>query len=139
MEPENVQTELLEVLEAHWSTSPSEASESSEDQVPEMQDELLELLQQQSQALSPDLGYATSKESDKMPRRRQQKPRIQLQPNSVSFAFGGKSTLRGTPWEDALCGVTPQTGELRSTKTGKPVQRTVKETEIVAFWTQFFG
>ena len=135
---QNVPTDLLE---PETSIDSSAVSESNEDQG---HDELLNLLQQQAQALSPAIVSVASKESENTSQRSQQKTRnrditqIQLQPISVSLAFSGKSTLRGTPWEEALYGATPQTGK-RSKKAGKPVQRTVKEMEIVSFWTQFFG
>ena len=134
----NVQTDFLE---PQGSKRSSTASASSKDQGP---DDPLNLLQQQSQTLSPAAVCVASKESDKTSHRNQQKTRsqdiarIQPQPIRVSLAFGGKSTLRGTPWEEALCGATPPTGK-RSKKAAKPVQRTVKEAEIVSFWTQFFG
>ncbi|KAL9976069.1 hypothetical protein ACROYT_G013312 [Oculina patagonica] len=134
----NVQTDLLE---QQRSMSPSTASASSEGQG---HDDFLDLLQRQPQTLLSTVVCVTSKENENTSRRSQEKtesqdlPRIQPQPISVSLAFGGKSTLRGTPWEEALCGDTPQTGK-RSKKAGKPVQRTVKEKEIVSFWTQFFG
>lgn len=134
----NAQTDLLE---PQRSISPSTASVSSEGQGP---DDFLDLLHRQPQRLSPPVVCAASKENENTSHRIQQKtesqdlPRIQPQPISVSLAFGGKSTLRGTPWEEALDGATPQTGK-RSKKSGKPEQRTVKEKEIVSFWTHFFG
>lgn len=135
---QNVQTGPLE---PERSMNPSAASESNEDQ---RRDEPLILLQQRAQALSLAIVSVASKESENTSQRSQQKTRsrditrIQAQPISVSLAFGGKSTLRGTPWEEALCGATPQTGK-RSKKARKQDQRTVKEMEIVSFWTQFFG
>ena len=132
----NVETDLLE---PQSSTSASAASDMSNEE-----DELLNLLQQQADTFSPAIGPVASKESENTSQRSQQKTKsrdvtaIQVQPVSVSLAFGVKSTLRGTPWEEALGGVTPQTGK-RSKKAGKPAQRTVKEMEIISFWTQFFG
>ena len=70
-----------------------------------------------------------------------QKALIHLQPISASLCFGGKSTLRGTPWEDALSSSaesSPQTGK-GTIKAEKQEQRTLKETKIIAFWKQFFG
>ena len=136
----NVETNLLE---PHGKTGPSTASvSSSEEHRPA--DDLLELLKQQSQTRSPAVVCVVSKENDNSSHTSQQKTasqdiaQIQTQPISGLLAFGWKSTLRGTPWEDALCGETPQTGK-RSKAAGKSAHRTVKETEIVSFWTQFFG
>lgn len=135
----NVETNLLE---PHRNTGPSTASVSSgEDLRP---DDLLDLLQQQSQTCSPAVVCVASKENDNSSHTSQQKTasqdiaQIQALPISGLLAFGRKSTLRGTPWEEALCGETPQTGK-RSKTAGKSAHRTVKETEIVSFWTQFFG
>jgi len=106
-----------------------------------------DLLQQQS----PTSVAIPSTENKKTPRKRfnkksQQKMRTQkalihLQPISASLCFGGKSTLRGTPWEDALSSsaeCSPQTGK-RTIKVEKQEQRTLKETKTIAFWKQFFG
>lgn len=133
----NVETNLLE---PHRSKGPSTASvSSSENHRP---DDPLDLLQ--SQTHSPAVVCVASKENENSSHTTQQKTasqemaQIQAQPISGLLAFGGKSTLRGTPWEEALCGETPQTDK-RSKTAGKSAQRTVKETEIVSFWTQFFG
>lgn len=129
---QNIQPDLLD---PQRSISPSTASESSEDQGAEIQSEPLELLQQRSQMASSTSISVPSKESRNTSQKSQQKKRrhstarTEHQPITALFPFGGESTLRGTPWEEALYGKRP----------GKPVQRTVKETEIVAFWTQFFG
>ena len=135
---QNVQTDPLE---PQRNTSPSTALASSEHQGP---DDYHDMLQRQPQTLSPAVVSVASNEDDNSSQRSQQKTgsqdvaRIQPRPISVLLAFGGKSTLRGTPWEEALCSDTPRTGK-RSKKAGNPVQRTVKETEIVSFWTNFFG
>lgn len=105
------------------------------------EDELLNLFQQQAETLSPATVSVASKESENASQTSQQKTSrrdiagIQVQPISVSLAYGAKSTLRGTPWEDALGGITGK----RSKKAGKPAKRSVKEMEIISFWTQFFG
>ena len=130
---QNFQTDLLE---PQRSASARSASDMSNEE-----DELPSLLQQQAGTLSPTVAF---KESENASQRNQKTSSryitgIQVQPISVSPALGAKSTLRGTPWEEALGGVTrPQTGK-RSKKAGKPAQRTVKEMEIISFWTQFFG
>ena len=130
---QNVQTNLLQ---PQRSASASVASDMSNEE-----DELLNLHQLQSETLSPAIVSVASKKSGNTSRRSQQKTNsrdtsgIQVQPIGVSLAFGAKSTLRGTPWEEALGGVTRP----RSKKAGKPAQRTVKEMEIISFWTQFFG
>jgi len=130
---QNVQTDLLE---PQRSANASAASDMSNEE-----DELLNLHQQQAETFSLAIVSVASKESENASKRSQQKTSrrditgVQVQPNSVSLAFGAKSTLRGTPWEEALGGVTRP----RSKKAGKPTQRTVKEMEIISFWTQFFG
>ena len=131
-----------DILEPQRSTSASAASNISNKEIKE--DELPNLVQQPAQSFSPDIVSAASKESENTSQRSQRKTNIrhitgiQVQPIRVSLAFSEKSTLRGTPWEEALGGVTQQTGN-RSKKAGKPTQRTVKEMEIISFWTQFFG
>ena len=133
---QNAHTELLEQKSNTSLTSARAASDTSNEE-----DELLNLLQQQAETLSPTTVSVASKESENASQRSQQKTSrrditgIQVQPISVSLAFGAKSTLRGTPWEEALSGVSGR----RSKKTGKPAQRSVKEMEIISFWTQFFG
>lgn len=135
----NVQTDLLK---PQRSTTASAASDISNKEIKE--DELPNLVQQPAQPLSPDIVSAASKESENTSQSSQRKTNIrhitgiQVQPISVSLAFSEKSTLRGTPWEEALGGVTPQTGNCLK-KVGKTTQRTVKEMEIISFWTQFFG
>ena len=131
---QNAHTELLEQTSNTSLTSARAASDMSNEE-----DELLNLLQQQAETLSPATVSVASKESENASQRSQQKTSrrdvigIQVQPISVSLAFGAKSTLRGTPWEEAL------SGGRRSKKAGKPAQRSVKEMEIISFWTQFFG
>jgi len=135
----NVETDLLK---SQRSRTASAASDISNKEIKE--DELPNLVQQPAQPLSPDIVSAESKESENTSQRSQRKTNIrhitgiQVQPISVSLAFSEKSTLRGTPWEEALGGVTQQTGN-RSKKAGKTTQRTLKEMEIISFWTQFFG
>jgi len=129
-------------LKSQRSRTASAASDISNKEIKE--DELPNLVQQPAQPLSPDIVSAESKESENTSQRSQRKTNIrhitgiQEQPISVSLAFSKKSTLRGTPWEEALGGVTQQTGN-RSKKAGKTTQRTLKEMEIISFWTQFFG
>lgn len=149
---QNLPTNLLDAQ--------SVTSDSSEEQEStQTQSELLHLditlLQQQSQALPPASIPAVpvpSKDTTKTPRKRynresrpkstSQKALIQLQPISASLCFGGKSTLLGTPWEDALSASatesTPRTGT-RSIKAGEQDQRTFNEKKIIAFWKKFFG
>ena len=132
---QNVHTDLLEQKSITNLTSARAASDMSNE------DKLLNLLQQQAGKLSPATVSVASKESENASQRSQQKTSkrditgIQVQPIRVSLAFGAKSTLRGTPWEEALSGVTGK----RLKKAGKPIQRSVKEMEIISFWTQFFG
>lgn len=132
---QNVHTDLLQPQRSTSLTNARAASDMSNEE-----DELLKLLQQQEETLSPASVSVASKESEKASQRSQQKNSgditgIQVQPISVLLAFGAKSTLRGTPWEEALGGITGK----RSKKAGKPTQRSVKEMEIISFWTQFFG
>lgn len=132
---QNVHTDLLQPQRSTSLTNARAASDMSNEE-----DELLKLLQQQEETLSPASVSVASKESEKPSQRSQQKNSgditgIQVQPISVLLAFGAKSTLRGTPWEEALGGITGK----RSKKAGKPTQRSVKEMEIISFWTQFFG
>ena len=132
---QNVHTDLLEQKSITNLTSARAASDMSNE------GKLLNLLQQQAEKLSPATVSVASKESENASQRSQQEASkrditgIQVQPISVSLAFGAKSTLRGTPWEEALSGITGK----RLKKAGKPIQRSVKEMEIISFWTQFFG
>ena len=104
---QNVHTDLLEPQRSTSLTSARVASDMSNEEA-----ELLNLLQQQEEILSPASVSVASKESKKASRRSQQKTNsrditgIQVQPISVVLAFGSKSTLRGTPWEEALGGIT---------------------------------
>ena len=134
---QNVHRDLLEPQGRTSLTSERTASDMSNEQ-----DELVtELLQQQEETLSRASVSVAAKKSEKASQRSQQKTNsrditgIQVQPISVLLAFGAKSTLRGTPWEEALGGISGK----RSKKAGKPTQRSVKEMEIISFWTQFFG
>ena len=102
-----------------------------------------------SQAVSPDSVPEPSNERNRKkcsresrPKKRAQKALIQLQPISNSLCFGGRSTLQGTPWEDALYSSnkkSKQPSEKCSKNTGKRDKRSVKEIKIAAFWKQFFG
>ena len=130
---QNVQTDLSE---PQRSASTSAASDMSKEE-----DELLDLHEPQAGTLTSAIVSVTSNEGENASKRSQQKRSkreitgIQVQPISVSLAFGAKSTLQGTPWEEALGGATRP----RSKTARKPTQRTVKEMEIISFWTQFFG
>lgn len=102
-----------------------------------------------SQAVSPDSVPEPSNERNRKkcsresrPKKRAQKALIQLQPIGNSLCFGGRSTLQGTPWEDALYSSnkkSKQPSEKCSKNTGKRDKRSVKEMKIAAFWKQFFG
>lgn len=144
-------------MEQQMPTSDSSEEHGSSQTQTDLLDLEFRSLQQQSQVLTGLLPAPVSvpfKESKKTSRRRNtreshkksrtQKALIQLQPISTSLCFGGRSTLRGTPWEDALSGSTESTDstlsiEKHSEKAGKRDQGTFKETKIVTFWKQFFG
>ena len=126
-----------DILESQRSVSPSTASESGEEQGSEIQtaSEPFESVQRMSRTLSP-ASISVSSEENKVTTTRSQLKikhhcivRTDNQSFTASFPLSGESTLQGTPWEEALYGKRP----------GKKIQRTDKETEIVAFWRQFFG
>lgn len=124
------------ILESKRSISPSTASESGEEQGSEMALTVpLETLQRRSRTFSPASISVSSKENKDTTATSQHEIRNHgnAQTNDQSFAatfsVSGKSTLKGTPWEEALHGKCP----------GKQIQRSDKETEVVSFWTQFFG
>ena len=136
--------------------SPSTASDSSEDQdlLQSKRQGVLELnvsLQPQPERPPCVSASVPSKESTKSCRkscqrephqkRRSKKALVQLQPISASLCLEGSSTLRGTPWEDALNSSNESTppSVKHSTKTAQPDHKSFKEVKIVAFWQQFFG
>lgn len=119
------------ILESQRSISPSTASESGEEQGSEMALTVpLETLQRRSRTFSPASISVSSKENkDTTATRNHGNAQTNDQSFAATFSVSGKSTLKGTPWEEALPGKCP----------GKKIQRRDKETEIVSFWTQFFG
>lgn len=124
------------ILESQRSISPSTASESGEEQGSEMALTVpLETLQRRSRTFSPASISVSSEENKDTTATSQHEIRNHgiAQTNDRSFgatfSVSGKSTLKGTPWEEALHGKCP----------GKQIQRSDKETEVVSFWTQFFG
>lgn len=74
-------------------------------------------------------------------KRRSNKDLVQLQPISASLCLGESSTLRGTPWEDALSSSNESTrpSVKHSTKAAQPDRKSFKEMKMAAFWQQFFG
>ena len=126
-----------DILESQRSVSPSTASESGEEQGSEIQtaSEPFESVQRMSRTLSPASISVSSEENKVTTTRSQLKTknhcilRTDNQSYTASFPRSEESTLRGTPWEEALHGKRP----------GKRIQRTDRETEIIAFWRQFFG